>query len=514
MIIVAIGVISLCQHQCDFNIHLECVPIPLIASHKYHRHPLILKDSVVEDESTEYYCDICEEERNPEHHVYNCEKCTYIAHMKCVLMEEKTSSPEEILVCNSGGNCRSMDRKPLLENIMTEQTADQQSEFPVPQIQHFSHQHVLNFEEVIDKSEDLYCNACHLELLSPAYSFPQRRSGLFMCDECRDLSTAFVFLCLVCNFKLDMKCATALAAPRYKDQRAVKDMEKEPKLFHFNHGHKMVFGNEESVLFSFNDDHKMVPGNCGSSAKEFKCNGCCLSILGPAYSCLDCDFILHESCFALPKEIQCPSHPSHSLEASQSRSSPVTCHACGYGFSPNDIGYGCNLESDLYFHYLCVKSLRRPLKSSSHEHDLYYFGVDGHQMLAYSKGAFIKHFNCSRCSRKCSGPSYHCVKCKISFHLECVQIPEIVKSKYHIHPFILKDSFIEDDSGEYYCDICEEERNGKDHVYYCKECGGQFVAHIECVFNKVEEIFSYLPLPSAVKESTERYDPFIDYQRE
>ena len=44
---------------------------------------------------------------------------------------------------------------------------------------------------------------------------------------------------------------------------------------------------------------------------------------------------------------------------------------------------------------------------------------------------------------------------------------------------------MEDDSTEYYCDICEEERDPKDDVYYCEECEGFFVAHIQCVVDEV-----------------------------
>ncbi|PPR88474.1 hypothetical protein GOBAR_AA32214 [Gossypium barbadense] len=50
-----------------------------------------------------------------------------------------------------------------------------------------------------------------------------------------------------------------------------------------------------------------------------------------------------------------------------------------------------------------------------------------------------------------------------------------------------QDSFIEDDSGKYYCDFCEEERNPNDDIYYCEECNGQTIAHIECVLTEVED---------------------------
>ncbi|OMO96110.1 C1-like protein [Corchorus olitorius] len=93
----------------------------------------------------------------------------------------------------------------------------------------------------------------------------------------------------------------------------------------------------------------------------------------------------------------------------------------------------------------------------------------------------------SVCNEIFEGPFYRCVECGINFHLKCVPVPQIIKSKCHFHPLTLKDSFVEDDSGEHYCDVCEEERHPKDHVYCCDECEGLFVAHIECALPMMEE---------------------------
>ncbi|EOY10856.1 Uncharacterized protein TCM_026150 [Theobroma cacao] len=116
--------------------HAMLVVLNVLLKARMARSTAVCNDLVVEDDTGEYYCDICEEKRNPEHHVYYCEQCTYIAHIKCVLIiEEETSSAEDIshLVCKSGESCGNMDSKALLENI-TEQKAEQQSEFPAPQV--------------------------------------------------------------------------------------------------------------------------------------------------------------------------------------------------------------------------------------------------------------------------------------------------------------------------------------------------------------------------------------------
>ncbi|KAB1223814.1 hypothetical protein CJ030_MR2G012877 [Morella rubra] len=52
--------------------------------HKYDKHPLKLTYAV-EDDSEEYFCVLCEKERNPNDWFYYCAKCDFDAHTKCVL---------------------------------------------------------------------------------------------------------------------------------------------------------------------------------------------------------------------------------------------------------------------------------------------------------------------------------------------------------------------------------------------------------------------------------------------
>ncbi|KAL5555067.1 hypothetical protein UlMin_037303 [Ulmus minor] len=76
----------LCMN-CDFKIHFICGPLPSTIKLECHMHPLNLVDSVVEANSNENYCDVCEFERNPRIRAYYCEECQYIAHPYCVISE-------------------------------------------------------------------------------------------------------------------------------------------------------------------------------------------------------------------------------------------------------------------------------------------------------------------------------------------------------------------------------------------------------------------------------------------
>ncbi|XVF09600.1 hypothetical protein REPUB_Repub07fG0107800 [Reevesia pubescens] len=468
---------------CDVNLHLKCVPIHPTTRHIYHKHALKFIDTLIEDDSGEYYCDICEEERNPKHPIYYCKQCKYVAHIQCAV--------------------NMVDGKALIPKLMEQEeeadkdNAESQTQ---PEIEHFDHRHSLQFFEVIEKVENLLCKACNFEITSQAYGCESCKYYLhktcaklshevlhplhpahalklitntdtFLCHHCRDFTVGFIYMCYLCDFMLDVKCAISIT-PKSESQR-LEEIERDSKLCFFSRDHK---------LFFFNFRHE--------PHQDFNCSLCCLPILGPTYNCVDCHYVLHESCLVFPWEIQLPvlsGKPLHPLVTDEGYIT-YRCRACGCTLETHGISYSYRQHRyDLNFHLRCVNSLRRALESESHQHPLFYFGTECQESFAnmndFSADTF---FECNACNEPFSrAPFYRCLMCDINFHLKCVPIPHFIKSNCHIHPFILKDYFVEDDSGEYYCDVCEEERHPNDHVYYCEECRGLFVAHIECVLNQV-----------------------------
>ncbi|KAL1145712.1 hypothetical protein V6Z11_A11G317000 [Gossypium hirsutum] len=293
-------------------------------------------------------------------------------------------------------------------------------------------------------------------------------SNFIACDVCRDICDGFIYFCEQFDFKLDMKCA---ALTTHKIGVLEEKMTgRVTELHHFTHPHKLVLA------------------NCNDPKHKRKCNICRLQILGPAYFCPErfCGYKLHESCLRLPQKIRVPFHPNHMLV---SRLLPYSnslqrCYACTLQLHLGEFVYSCE-HCDFNVHAICANSLKRPLKCEFHPNDLYYFGRNH---ISPFDSIWDKNFNCEVCDGSCKRkPFYRCLKCGIIFHLKCVRIPYTVKSKYHIHTLLLKDSFIEDDSGKYFCDFCEEERNSNDDIYYCEECNGQTIAHIECVLAEVED---------------------------
>ncbi|XVF83388.1 hypothetical protein PTKIN_Ptkin16aG0481300 [Pterospermum kingtungense] len=71
--------------SCNFTLHNRCLRLPLIARHRYDEHPLQLTYQDNNRYSLSEYCDICEEERNPNHWFYHCAICKNSAHPDCIL---------------------------------------------------------------------------------------------------------------------------------------------------------------------------------------------------------------------------------------------------------------------------------------------------------------------------------------------------------------------------------------------------------------------------------------------
>ncbi|XP_030472212.1 uncharacterized protein LOC115690105 [Syzygium oleosum] len=59
--------------------------------------------------------------------------------------------------------------------------------------------------------------------------------------------------------------------------------------------------------------------------------------------------------------------------------------------------------------------------------------------------------------------------CNVHVHYDCLQTPQTIKTNHHIDELTLHESIVEDDSGEYYCDICERRRDLELWAYSCKE---------------------------------------------
>uniref|UniRef100_A0A2N9H459 Phorbol-ester/DAG-type domain-containing protein n=1 Tax=Fagus sylvatica TaxID=28930 RepID=A0A2N9H459_FAGSY len=175
------------------------------------------------------------------------------------------------------------------------------------------------------------------------------------------------------------------------------------------------------------------------------CNGCVRAIHPPFYSCGKCSFFLHKSCVELPRRKQHPLH-QHLLTLFITNIRQF-CRGCqqdynGFSYSCDqrgcwfDLDVQCSLMSDILTH-------------EGHEHRLILSNTPYEQP-------------CNGCDSK-SYNVFRCTTCEFALDFRCATLPLTARYEQHEHPFILSYT-AEDDSGEYYCDICEEERNPKQLV--------------------------------------------------
>ncbi|KAJ0896059.1 putative chromatin regulator PHD family [Helianthus annuus] len=72
-------------HTCDnFEIHLRnALLIPETTTHKCDKHPMKLSYFPIENHMGDYFCEICEEEFDPEFTFYHCRECMQSMHTAC-----------------------------------------------------------------------------------------------------------------------------------------------------------------------------------------------------------------------------------------------------------------------------------------------------------------------------------------------------------------------------------------------------------------------------------------------
>ncbi|KAJ9548191.1 hypothetical protein OSB04_020734 [Centaurea solstitialis] len=71
-------------NDCDFYLDSSCaLHLPRTIRHKYDKHLLKLSYIPIENHSSQYFCDVCEEYLNPNNWFYHCSGCSQSIHSAC-----------------------------------------------------------------------------------------------------------------------------------------------------------------------------------------------------------------------------------------------------------------------------------------------------------------------------------------------------------------------------------------------------------------------------------------------
>ncbi|KAI4383497.1 hypothetical protein MLD38_009330 [Melastoma candidum] len=281
------------------------------------------------------------------------------------------------------------------------------------------------------------------------------------CKSCWDETDGLAVSCGECDFNLHIGCA--LEIRRYLEEGESADLGSN------FHKHQLKICHRE-----------------GHKDSDF-CRVCSKAIKGLGYQCklLECSFQLHKWCAQLPTKMQHPFHPKHPLELQ-----PVPpggsqeCSACRkefVGYELSCVEDGFHLDSKCAF---LVPTLKHPL----HEHHLTLFEE-------------TRNFHCNVCGEVCKSEYYRCPMCNFNLHTDCLPLPSKVKHKDHVDQLTLYDRYLEDDSGEYYCDLCVQRRHADHGAYCCLPC--KLYAHIHCALSWEKlKITDHLAIDGAADEIT------------
>ncbi|KAF4363345.1 hypothetical protein G4B88_002092 [Cannabis sativa] len=340
-----------------------------------------------------------------------------------------------------------------------------------PYLQHHTHDHPLiqidDFGSRYTSAVQIYCSLCELMI--------DRN------QTCYDCSSS-------CLYSLHKVCAEL---PQYVDHG-----------LHPHHG-RLMLGKRSS-------DHTTTCYYCDTSFQTQQTL---------AYKCTQCSLHMHTSCALIPiPTLRCNDDKdnnvryfchqrSMNLVEHDDSKNHAKCFVCQSAWSNS--AYSCSFPNCKNFlHYSCANFQSKTDQHPSHSHHpliLQFKCIvpkiivrcQSHDhSLSFVEKAFYEGV-CNACeksytqwSSECFVPKevkrtqsflFRCVECDFNLHFLCGPLPSIIKFDYHIHSLTLVDHYITKDghNDEFYCDICEEERDPYIRIYCCKDC--DFAAHIHCL---------------------------------
>ncbi|XVF54902.1 hypothetical protein PTKIN_Ptkin05aG0217800 [Pterospermum kingtungense] len=205
-------------------------------------------------------------------------------------------------------------------------------------------------------------------------------------------------------------------------------------------------GDAVKIKHFSHEEHCLMLGNKinGEDANDDKrCDGCMEFIIKDSfYYCLECDFILHKSCAALPRKKHLWFRQALTI---LNLGDIFRCENC-FRFSS-----GLFYEDASYKYCLRCARISHTLTYEGHGHPLFFD--------FYFRGI------CTACGFACWEGAFKCKDCPdFALDYECITLPQATRHK--CDPHFLKPTF-HDQSKDAICDICEKERDPNSLFYHC-----------------------------------------------
>ncbi|CAN6922361.1 unnamed protein product [Brassica oleracea] len=439
---------SLCTKQW----HLRCIPAsPDDIHHPFHSyHPLKLLIDVPPHNSKRE-CDACQEELQS--YFYHCSMCDFSMHVRCSKdppppIVETAKCHEHTLTCmvrNDTFTCNACG------------THGERCPYVCAPCGVMFHRECINLPHVININR-------HDHRVSHTYSlgFGKRkcmichkkvdwRYGAYSCSKCPDY------------YVVHSKCATRVdvwdgeelqgVAEEDIDVSPFKVIEEGISIEHFSHEH---------ILYKIEDEDDIDIQRDGS----IRCEACVHPIFSEKhYKCVECDFIIHETCANLPlrKRHWLSTKPFY-LNANKDdiTKSLFRCGACettsnGFRYTEPDEGVSLDMR--------CAFVISSYCDYECHPHTLFLTTMDEGDC----GGCMLLKKHVLRCTEP---------ECDFSLCLACATLPKKIKRKGDEHFLFLRHG--EKANGKYWCEVCETVLDPHEEWFYTFHVSG-VTFHIKCV---------------------------------
>ncbi|KAG7598927.1 DC1 [Arabidopsis suecica] len=423
--------------------HKKCMPTSSEINHPCHpNHALKLLTDGPPDYS-DGKCQICRAVLN--NFVYHCSTCNFSLDVPCA------KSPGCISIDES--KCHN---HPL--NLMARQvsfvcnvcgTCGERNPYVCLACSFMAHKDCVNLPHIIIINR-------HDHRISHTYSLGP---GTKICGICRqNIDWIYgAYSCMKCPAILfHSKCATNPQVCDGEELEGVPEEEEDEPMFkvigenvinHVKHPSHNLTLSEDGVV-------------CDASIRCQLCYGLVYS--DKFFSCMECDYILHETCAFLPSRMR---HCLYSFPISLVDSNRYfNCKACKRYSTGHRYTYHRSRERIEELDLRCA-SVNWSCDHDCHPHTLFLTTTD--------------HDTCGVCKSR----SYvlRCVECKFNLCYKCASYPKKVMHRCDDHHLVL--SFGDKKQhGTHWCTVCEAKINLKKWFYVCEECG--IVGHIDCVIGE------------------------------
>ncbi|XP_060973438.1 uncharacterized protein LOC115725495 [Cannabis sativa] len=271
-----------------------------------------------------------------------------------------------------------------------------------------------------------------------------------LCDSCGQYSRkSLMFSCDECRFDLDVDCALM-------SNSIITCPESQNCIQHSTHPHLLLLVDTTDATY------KNIHVTCfACQSKDSPSDG------RVYYGCIRCKYFLHKQCIdQLPQQIQTSLHPNHG------------CLSLRFKRYLEGKCFFCKRENPRAFYFQCPQcdfqlcmdcKVIRVLNYKYHDHPLSFVknmssAFEIEECNVYDTCFKTSVMSSSKEFQKTESFKFWCSDCDFELHLLCGPLPSTIKHEGHVHSLLLVDSFIEDYFGEYYCDICETERNPRIRV--------------------------------------------------